>query len=39
MYGIITCTIILLFNGIGTFLENPFDIRRFIAYYAPVSFF
>jgi hypothetical protein len=38
MYGMIICAVILVFSGVGTFLENPFDIRRFMVYYTPVSF-
>ena len=38
MYGMTAGTIILMFNGIGTFLQNPFDTRRFIVYYIGVSF-
>lgn len=36
-YGMVACTILLLFNGITPFLERPFDVRRFIASYISVS--
>jgi hypothetical protein len=36
-YGMIACTILLIFNGVAAFLEDPFDTRRFIASYIGVS--
>jgi amino acid transporter len=36
-YGLVACTLLVLFNGIGPFLEHPFDTRRFIASYIGVS--
>ena len=36
-YGMVLCTVLLLFNGIGAFLERPFDVRKFIASYISVS--
>lgn len=35
-YGLVACTILVIFNGVGAFLEDPFDIRRFIASYIGV---
>ncbi|KAL9111009.1 MAG: hypothetical protein Q9227_004442 [Pyrenula ochraceoflavens] len=37
-YGMVACLILLLFNGVAPFLEDPFDVRRFIASYISVSF-
>jgi amino acid transporter len=36
-YGLVTCLILLLFNGVAAFLEEPFDKRQFIASYLNVS--
>ena len=36
-YGMVSCIILVLFNGIGPFLERPFDVHRFIASYISVS--
>lgn len=36
-YGLVSCTILVMFNGIGPFLEEPFNVRRFIASYIGVS--
>jgi yeast amino acid transporter len=36
-YGMVSCIILVLFNGIGSFLEEPFDVRAFIASYISVS--
>lgn len=36
-YGLVACTLLVLFNGVGPFLEHPFDTRRFIASYIGVS--
>ncbi len=35
-YGMVACIILVIFNGIGPFLEDPFDMRRFIASYIGV---
>jgi yeast amino acid transporter len=35
-YGMVACIILVVFNGIGSFLEQPFDYRRFIASYIGV---
>lgn len=32
----VACMILLVFNGVGPFLESPFDTRRFIASYIGV---
>lgn len=39
MYGMVACAIIVIFNGIGPFLQDPFDTRRFIVYYIGASLF
>lgn len=36
-YGGVACTILVIFNGIAPFLQDPFDTRRFIASYIGVS--
>ena len=36
-YGLVACIILVLFNGVGSFLETPFDTDRFIASYIGVS--
>ena len=36
-YGLVACTLLVLFNGVGPFLEHPFDTRRFIASYIGVG--
>src|SRR5712664_173780 len=36
-YGMVSCIILVLFNGIGPFLERPFDVHLFIASYISVS--
>lgn len=38
-YGMVSCIILVLFNGIGPFLERPFDVHRFIASYISVPVF
>lgn len=38
-YGMVACIILLLFNGVGAFLQNPFDIHQFISAYISVSLF
>lgn len=36
-FGLVSCIILILFNGIGAFLETPFNAREFIAAYIGVS--
>lgn len=36
-YGMIACMIIILFNGVGAFIEKPFNVRDFVAAYISVS--
>lgn len=36
-YGMTACSILLIFNGVGSFLENPFNANRFVASYIGVS--
>jgi amino acid permease len=36
-YGLVACLLLVIFNGVGTFLEKPFDTRRFIASYISVG--
>jgi amino acid transporter len=36
-YGGVACTILVLFNGFGTFLQRPFDRQGFVASYVGVS--
>ncbi|PMD57773.1 amino acid transporter-like protein [Hyaloscypha bicolor E] len=38
-YGLVACTLLVLFNGVGPFLEHPFDTRRFVASYIGVPAF
>jgi amino acid transporter len=38
-YGIASCVILLLFNGIVAFLEEPFDSRSFVASYISIPVF
>ncbi|KAK2747294.1 hypothetical protein FQN57_002192 [Myotisia sp. PD_48] len=38
-YGLVSCVILILFNGIGAFLETPFNIRQFIAAYIALPVF
>ncbi|KAH8673457.1 proline-specific permease [Xylariales sp. PMI_506] len=38
-YGMVACTILVLFNGIVAFLEEPFDVNRFISAYISVPIF
>lgn len=38
-FGMVACIILVLFNGIRAFLEDPFDVNGFIASYISVSFF
>ena len=35
-YGLVACTILVIFNGVGAFLERPFNIKRFISAYISV---
>ena len=36
-YGLISCVILVLFNGLKPFLLDPFDTKQFIASYIGVS--
>ncbi|OAX81601.1 hypothetical protein ACJ72_04055 [Emergomyces africanus] len=36
-YGLVACTLLVMFNGVPSFLEDPFDIRGFFASYIGVS--
>ncbi|KAI1913774.1 hypothetical protein LOZ53_002226 [Ophidiomyces ophidiicola] len=36
LFGLISCVILVLFNGIASFLERPFSLRGFIAAYIGV---
>lgn len=36
-YGMFTCIVIILFNGVGAFLEKPFGVQTFISAYISVS--
>ncbi|PGH11512.1 hypothetical protein AJ80_07078 [Polytolypa hystricis UAMH7299] len=38
-YGLITCSIFVLFNGVHTFMTHPFNIRGFIAAYIGLPVF
>ncbi|KAL5324908.1 hypothetical protein ACEPPN_006027 [Leptodophora sp. 'Broadleaf-Isolate-01'] len=38
-YGMVACLILLIFNGVAAFLEDPFDTRRFIASYIGIPVF
>ncbi|KAG9233712.1 proline-specific permease [Amylocarpus encephaloides] len=38
-YGMVSALLLVVFNGIGAFLERPFDTRRFIASYISVPVF
>ena len=35
-YGLVTCSLLVIFNGVGMFLTEPFDVRRFVASYISV---
>lgn len=37
LYGLVSCVILILFNGVDTFLERPFEFKRFVASYIAVS--
>jgi amino acid transporter len=39
VYGLVTCTLLVVFNGVGAFIERPFDYRRFIAGYISIPIF
>jgi len=36
-YGLSACVILVIFNGIKAFLQNPFSKREFVAQYISVS--
>lgn len=36
-YGLAASAILVLFNGVPAFLDEPFNIRRFVSAYAGVS--
>jgi yeast amino acid transporter len=38
-YGFSACVILVLFNGVNAFVENPFGVREFIASYIGVGQF
>ncbi|KAI9046855.1 hypothetical protein LZ554_008934 [Drepanopeziza brunnea f. sp. 'monogermtubi'] len=38
-YGMVACSILLVFNGVAAFLEDPFDTRRFVASYIGIPVF
>ncbi|KAK2748080.1 hypothetical protein FQN55_004631 [Onygenales sp. PD_40] len=38
-YGMVTCIILVIFNGVSAFLDNPFGIRGFIASYIALPVF
>ncbi|TVY55430.1 Arginine permease CAN1 [Lachnellula cervina] len=38
-YGMVASILLMVFNGIGAFLERPFDTRKFIASYISVPVF
>ncbi|KAM7191108.1 hypothetical protein V8F20_009426 [Naviculisporaceae sp. PSN 640] len=38
-YGLVACTILVVFNGVGAFLERPFNIRKFISAYISLPVF
>lgn len=35
-YGMVACMVIIFFNGIGAFIEKPFNVRKFISAYISV---
>lgn len=35
-YGMVSCGILMLLNGVGAFLETPFNVRKFISAYISV---
>ncbi|KAI9150461.1 Proline-specific permease [Paramyrothecium foliicola] len=38
-YGMVTCIILILFNGVAIFLEKPFNVRNFISAYISLPVF
>lgn len=38
-YGLVACILLIIFNGVASFLRNPFHVQKFIAAYISVSFF
>ncbi|KKZ65305.1 hypothetical protein EMCG_08821 [[Emmonsia] crescens] len=38
-YGLVACTVLVIFNGVPSFLQDPFDIRGFFASYIGVPVF
>ncbi|KAK3384730.1 amino acid transporter [Podospora didyma] len=38
-YGMVTCVVLLLFNGVAAFVETPFNIRRFVSAYISIPVF
>ncbi|KAK3319967.1 putative amino acid transporter, partial [Cercophora scortea] len=38
-YGMVACIILLFFNGVSAFVENPFNTRRFISAYISLPVF
>ncbi|KAM5437033.1 hypothetical protein MferCBS31731_005688 [Microsporum ferrugineum] len=38
-YGLISCIILIIFNGVGAFLETPFNLRHFLAAYIGIPVF
>jgi yeast amino acid transporter len=39
LYGMVVCIIVLLFNGVGAFLERPFDVGAFLSAYIGIPVF
>jgi amino acid transporter len=39
LYGLVACSILAVFNGVGAFIERPFDYRKFIASYISFPIF
>ncbi|KFA76952.1 hypothetical protein S40288_05221 [Stachybotrys chartarum IBT 40288] len=38
-YGLVTCMILIIFNGVGAFLETPFNARNFVSSYISLPVF
>ncbi|RQM04949.1 hypothetical protein DH86_00004431, partial [Scytalidium sp. 3C] len=38
-YGMVACIILVIFNGVGAFLEEPFNVRQFLASYIGIPVF
>ncbi|KAH6684577.1 proline-specific permease [Halenospora varia] len=38
-YGMVSCMLLVVFNGIGAFLERPFNVRRFVSSYISLPVF